>query len=123
MAASGGARPWLDKAGRVSRRYRASRRRVCRYRYRCLAVPADAICSHCCGGVLLEEGIDGEAPRKFCQLQRRTRRQLNFLGANANCFNNLTLLLGTVLILTDKATLVNQAHQVCNPRPQFWQTQ
>eukprot|EP01052_Picozoa_sp_SAG31_P004729 SAG31_NODE_199_length_20573_cov_5.832129_12_plen_65_part_00 len=26
-------------------------------------------------------------------VQRRTRRQLNFLGANTNCFNNLTFII------------------------------
>ena len=67
VAASGGARPWPNKAGRVkngptspaeSKRYRAGRCRVCRCRYRCLAVQVDAICSRC-GGVFLEEGVDG----------------------------------------------------------------
>ena len=58
MASSGCARPRFNKAGRVNKRYRANRRRVCRYRYRYFAVPTDAICGRC-GGVLLEEGVDG----------------------------------------------------------------
>ena len=50
------------------------------------------------------------------QLQRRTRRQLNFLGANPNCFNDLILnlalqcLAGRWLRLTPAVDNNNRLH-------------